>query len=323
MGLDARRVLVGAWVVGSLAIVVSGTVGSSPPSTPSRGPSSPAVRPYAHSVPVRSPDPTPSPSRTSAADACAAGRHRLTERLESELAGENVSVAVHERLTGYDYDYDADDVFETASVAKVSLLVTLLTQAQHEDRPLTAGEQDLARRAIEYSDNDAADGLWSDVGGAGPVSDVLHDLHLKHTEVLDALGWGLTRTTARDQVRLLSALTGDVGDLSAGRRAYALDLMSHVAPEQAWGVSAAAAYPGDDVALKNGWLNRTTDGGRWIINSIGRVQTGGHDFLIAVMSNHHVSSAAGIPVVERAARTTARALDACLPLPVPPRKPAP
>lgn len=315
MRVDARRVLVAAWVVGSVAIVAAGTVGS-PPSTE---PSPPVVRP--HSVPVR---PTPAPSRgRTAADACAAGRQRLTERLESALAGEHVSVAVHERLTGTDYDYDPDDVFETASVAKVALLVTLLTQAQGEDRRLTVEEQNLARRAIEYSDNDAADGLWADVGGAVPVARVLHGLHLKHTEVLDALGWGLTRTTARDQVRLLSALTGDAGDLSEDRRTYALDLMSHVAPEQAWGVSAAARYPGDEVALKNGWLNRTTDGGRWIINSIGRVQTGGRDFLIAVMSNHHLSSAAGIPVVERAARTTARALDACLPLPVPPRKPAP
>ena len=231
-------------------------------------------------------------------------------------------MAVRERTTGEDYDYRGGETFETASIAKVSILVTLLARAQRTGRPLTSGERAQARRAIEYSDNDAADALWADVGGAVPVGRTLRRLHLRHTRVLDALGWGLTRTTARDQVRLLTALTGDAGGLSAGRRAYALRLMSHVAPEQAWGVSAAAGDDDAYVALKNGWLARSTDGERWIINSIGRVRTGGRDLLIAVLSDHHATSAAGIDVVRRAARITARALDACLPLPVPPRKPA-
>ena len=316
MGVDARRVLVvAAAVIVPLAITAGGT-SMPPPKAP------PAVRPHAQTSPAPPVDPEPSPSRTPA-DPCAAARHRISERIESELAGEHLSVAVHERLTGEDYDYDGDDVYETASVAKVAILVTLLTEAQREDRPLTAGEQDLAQRAIEYSDNKAADALWSIVGGAGPVAHTLHKLHLHDTEALDALGWGLTRTTARDQVRLLSALTGDVGDLSEDRRAYALDLMSHVAPEQAWGVSAAARTSDDEVELKNGWLPRSTDGKLWIVNSIGRVRTGGRDFLIAVMSDHHVSSAAGIEVVQHAVRIATRAMDACLPLPTPPRKPAP
>lgn len=321
MGVDARR-----WLIAAVAVIVPlvVTAGGTLVVAPVQEPQPPPTRTHARSAPApsRPVDPAPSPSRTPA-DPCQAARHRLSDRLEEALDGEHVSVAVHERLTDEDYDYDGDDVFETASVAKVAILVTLLTEAQHEGRPLTVGEQDLARRAIEYSDNKAADALWSIVGGAVPVAHTLHKLHLRHTDVLDALGWGLTRTTARDQVRLLSALTGDAGDLSEERRSYALDLMSHVAPEQAWGVSAAADDPDDDVALKNGWLPRSTDGKLWIVNSIGRVRTGGRDFLIAVMSDHHVSSTAGIEVVERAARISAQALDACLPLPVPPRKPAP
>lgn len=317
MGVDGRRMIaMVAAVVVPLAVTAGGTLirESEPPPPP------PVAQPHANPSPAESPEPEASPGRTPA-HPCKAARRRLTDRLESALAGEHVSVAVHERTTGEDYGYEAGEVYETASVAKVAILVTLLTEAQHEGRPLTPGEQALARRAIEYSDNKAADALWSVVGGAVPVAHTLHHLHMSHTVALDALGWGLTRTTARDQVKLLSALTGDIGGLPPGRRAYVLDLMSHVAPEQAWGVSAAAHHPYDEVALKNGWLARSTDGKRWIINSIGRVRTGGRDFLIAVMSNHHVSSAAGIEVVERAARITARALDACLPMPTPPRKP--
>lgn len=315
----ARRVGAAlAVAVAMLAVIpAANAAGRHGPRSPVRHTAAPSTSVTPVTRPLR-PVPRPTPS----GDPCAAARPRLTARLDAALDGAHVSVAVHERTTGEDYDYAPGETFETASVAKVSILVTLLTRAQRTGRALTPGERALARRAIEYSDNHAADALWADVGGAVPVGRTLRRLHLRHTEVLDALGWGLTRTTARDQVRLLSALTGDAGDLSAGRRAYALDLMSHVAPEQAWGVSAAAG--GDDdasVALKNGWLARSTDGKRWIINSIGRVRTHGRDFLIAVLSNHHPTSAAGIAVVQRAARITAHALDACLPLPVPPRKP--
>ncbi|HEY3687536.1 MAG TPA: serine hydrolase [Streptosporangiaceae bacterium] len=324
---DARRLgalaVTGLALVSLLALLPGGEAASR--TQPVRNVPSAAPRPAAPGPGDR---PLPRmPSRTPAGHPCDAAKRALTERLESELGGARISVAVHERTTGTEYGYDTDDTFETASIAKVAILVTLLTEAQRDRRALTPGERSLAHAAIEYSDNKAADALWSDVGGAVPVSETLHALGLRHTVVLDALGWGLTRTTARDQVLLLSALTGDAGGLSEQRRAYALDLMAHVAPEQAWGVSAAAApgesdpEAGPDAELKNGWLARTTDGGLWIINSIGRIRTAGHDYLIAVLSNDHPSPGSGIAEVERAARATVAALNACIPLPVPPHKP--
>ena len=56
--------------------------------------------------------------------------------------------------------------------------------------------------------------------------------------------------------------------------------------------------------MKNGWLPRSTEGGRWIINTVGRVTGDGTDVSIAVLSHNHGSMAGGIKVVEKAAKLT-------------------
>ena len=85
----------------------------------------------------------------------------------------------------------------------------------------------------------------------------------------DAAGyWGLSTTTAADQVQLLRTLAYPNSVLTPASRAYELNLMEQVEPGQAWGVSAGVAA-GSTVALKNGWL--PLDAGGWQVNSIGHV----------------------------------------------------
>jgi hypothetical protein len=81
-------------------------------------------------------------------------------------------------------------------------------------------------------------------------------------------------------------------------RTYIRTLMTRIVGEQAWGVSAAAD---SGWALKNGWLQRTTTG-LWDINSVGRVTTNGHHYLVAVLSDGNTSMKDGTSLVERAAR---------------------
>src|SRR5204863_2113829 len=77
--------------------------------------------------------------------------------------------------------------------------------------------------------------------------------------------WGRTTTTVGDRIRLLDAIvTGPLAEWSD----YVLDLMTHVVPEQGWGITAASS-PDDLVAIKNGWID--DDAGLWTINSVGRV----------------------------------------------------
>jgi beta-lactamase class A len=245
-------------------------------------------------------------------------RKGLTRALDRYLGGRPVSLVMRDLTTGATYRYHPDRRFVTASCAKVDILMTLLLQRQGghamgtraRHRPLGAEDRRLAELAIRYSDNKATDRLWERVGGPGAVTAANRRFGLRGTRTSggrceDLYCWGITDTTAEEQVRLLSNLVRTDGPLDAGNRAYVLRLMSKVIKEQAWGVSAAARR-GDRVALKNGWQRRLAHGKLWAINSIGRVRTSGHDWLIAVMSDHHATTGAGIAVIEHVVELAAR-----------------
>ena len=119
-------------------------------------------------------------------------------------------------------------------------------------------------------------------------------LGLTGTEGGDGALWGLTQTTAADQLTLLQQVFGDDSELSEASRSYLQGLMGQIAADQHWGVSAAA--DGSGWALKNGWLARSTTG-LWDINSIGRVTVDGHDYLVAVLSKGNSTQAKGISLV--------------------------
>jgi len=187
-----------------------------------------------------------------------------------------VSAEVLDLTTGYAYTYRPGQLGVTASIVKVEILGTLLADAQAEGRGLTPTEQSVATSMIEQSDNDSATELWDEVGGAPAVAGFDRSVGMSSTTPAPA--WGLTVTTAADQVTLLRHLVDPNPILSDGSRSYALDLMEHVTPSQAWGVSAGTG-PGTTVALKNGWL---PVGSEWTVNSIGWISGSGRDYLIAV-----------------------------------------
>ncbi|MFJ5019024.1 serine hydrolase [Streptomyces griseoluteus] len=201
-------------------------------------------------------------------------------------------------LNGEDASYD------TASIVKVDILATLLLQAQDAGRPLTARERALAEPMIRNSDNAATNALWREIGGAAGLEAANKRMGLTSTKGGPGPEWGLTQTTASDQIRLLLCVFGGAATsesnspLNQDSQAYVRALMTRVASDQAWGVSAAS---GSDHALKNGWLQRTASG-LWDVNSVGRVTVNGHRYLVAVLSDGSSSMNDGISVVERAAR---------------------
>ena len=179
-----------------------------------------------------------------------------------------------------DGSYGEERAYPAASIVKVSILAALLV----EGRPLGARERELARAMIVRSDNDAATELWAAIGGA-PGLDAAH-ARLGLTQTSAEPAWGLTRTTARDQLTLLRAVFG-------GPYPFIRSLMGQVAEGQDWGVSAA----GGEWALKNGWMPMRATG-LWVVHSVGRA--GGR--LIAVLSEGHPTKEAGIACVEAAVR---------------------
>ena len=200
-----------------------------------------------------------------------------------------ISAAVLDLDNGYTYQYRPGQVGVTASIVKVEILGTLLVEAQAAGRPLTPTEQSTAASMIEDSNNDSANDLWDDVGGAPAVAAFDHAVGMTATTP-DGAAWGLTVTTAEDQVTLLQHIVQANPVLSDASRAYMLGLMEQITPSQAWGDSAGAA-PGTTVALKNGWL---PVGVGWTVNSIGWVSGSGRNYLIAVTTSSDPDEAYGI-----------------------------
>ncbi|MDQ0603177.1 beta-lactamase class A [Streptomyces canus] len=211
----------------------------------------------------------------------------------------DVSVAVLDLGSGESATY-GDAAFDTASIVKVDILAALLLRAQDEDRHLTTAEKSYATAMIENSDNASASALWRIIGQAEGLDAANERLGLTGTEGGDGMLWGLTRTTAADQLTLLRQVFGDDSELSSVSREYVRGLMGRIAVGQDWGVSAAA--DGSAWALKNGWLPRSTTG-LWDINSIGRVTASdGSEYLVVALSNGNATKEKGISLVESAAR---------------------
>ncbi|MFI6494550.1 serine hydrolase [Streptomyces sp. NPDC050564] len=208
--------------------------------------------------------------------------------------------------TGREPAVHGDDTpYDTASIVKVDILAAALLRAQDTGRALTVQERAQAESMIERSDNTAANALWRRIGLAPGLEAANKRLGLTSTKGGPGAKWGLTRTTASDQIRLLRAVfdtspTSHASStaLNKASRTYIRTLMTRIVGEQAWGVSAAT---GSGWALKNGWLQRNTTG-LWDVNSVGQVTASGRHYLVAVLSDGNTSMTNGIALVEREAR---------------------
>ncbi|MFJ3305655.1 serine hydrolase [Streptomyces sp. NPDC086549] len=278
------------------------------------------VKARAHSDPVSSAkSPSPSSSSSASASASASGEESVEPVAEPAVdrvallakamksvtvpAAAKVSAAVLSLDSGDSAAY-GDGAFDTASIVKVDILATLLLQAQDAGRHLTATEKAYATKMIENSDNVSATALWDTIGQADGLDAANKRFGLTGTAGGDGALWGLTQTTAADQLVLLQQVFGDDSKLSEASRAYLQGLMKNIESDQQWGVSAASG--GAAPALKNGWLARSTTG-LWDVNSIGRVTVDGTAYLVAVLSNGSASQAKGISLVESAAKAAVSA----------------
>ncbi|MFI9806945.1 serine hydrolase [Streptomyces sp. NPDC052301] len=271
------------------------------------------VKARAHAGPAAVSSASPSASSPAGTGKEAAMTHPAAvdrkARLDEAMAavavpsGAKVSVAVLATDSG-DSAVHGTAAFDTASIVKVDILAALLLQAQDADRRLTAAERVYATKMIESSDNASATALWHTIGRAAGLDAANRRFGLTETSGGDGELWGLTQTTAADQLVLLQQVFGKDSKLSAASRTYLQGLLKSVEADQQWGVSAAAE--GNSWALKNGWLARSTTG-LWDVNSIGRVTVDGSEYLVAVLSNGTTTLAQGIALVEAAAQTAVSA----------------
>jgi beta-lactamase class A len=237
--------------------------------------------------------PITGPPRTSAAPASAVqlkARARVAALIAAAPAG-GVSVAVRDMTTGRQYSAGAGRGMVEASVAKVQILETMLLQYSG---PLTGAWADSAEDMIEHSSNDAADDCFADLGGRDDFLAAEPKLGLSLMNTVPGPGylWGLTTTSAAEQVTLLANLVDPASPLAAPARQYGLALMRQVEADQRWGVP-EVADPGTVAANKNGWLAIDADEDRWAVNSNGIVSVHGHELLVSVLTQHNFDFATG------------------------------
>ncbi len=296
-----------------IVVALSGTLSACATSTP-RAPASPILVAGADGAPARPRGVSPSPVLPAPPRAVPAPKpvqtpappfplltatfplHRMWPAVTRFLAtreGE-ATVAVYDATTRRVYAFEPAETFWCASIVKVQIIATLLHESEHGE-PLSDADRSELTSMIEVSDNDAATSLWNLAGAANGIG-AFDRLASMAGTVPNAFGyWGSTETTAVDQLRLLGTLAYGNRLIDDDDRRYALGLMEHVDPAQAWGVT-SGVDAGTTVALKNGWL--PVAGGGWIVNSIGAVSGSGRSYLIAVLTRDDPSYGYGIDTVE-------------------------
>jgi beta-lactamase class A len=207
-----------------------------------------------------------------------------------------VTAAVYDEVTGKTYTFHPGVQIICASIVKVAIMAAVLRDAGNEDRFLTSAEADELASMIEISDNDAATALWREIGFSDGMRDFVTAAGMSDTVPDPAGRWGLSETTALDQVKLVRDLAFRGPILRLASQAYGLSLMQHVVPEQYWGVSGGIPS-GVAVALKNGWL--PIGPANWVMNSVGYVQGSGRNYVIAVLSRDDPTFGYGVQTIDQ------------------------
>jgi Beta-lactamase enzyme family len=278
---------------------------SAAPAVTSPGLSSPSGAP---SVPA---SPSASPSASSSRPRSRPGGNPFADRsLRRYLAGRTglITAAVYDARARRTWVLHPGLHEYTASIVKVQIMGTALSQAQASGRPLPPAQAALMGPMIESSDNDAATTLLADVGGPSALARFDKAVGMAHTQPstlalipgTNLPGWGLTLTTALDEVVLVARFAYPGSVLNDASREYGLSLMEHIEAGQDWGVSAGVPA-GTTIALKNGWLPVGTSG--WQVDSIGWVSGHGRDYVLALLASGNPTEEYGIDTIEAIART--------------------
>lgn len=207
---------------------------------------------------------------------------------------DNVTAALYDVNTHATYIYRPGIDEVTASMEKIDILAVLLWESQNDHKALTAREQSLATKMIEYSDNNAAESLWVTIGQLPSVTEFNKDLH--YTQSITNWDWGKFDTTPRDQLKLLKTILFPNAYLTPASQEYEQDLMENVVDYERFGIPTGVPTNAT-VGVKNGWYPETTTG--WQVNTAGYVHLNNTYYLAVIMTASNPSEAYGKEVVGR------------------------
>ncbi|MFJ4562365.1 serine hydrolase [Streptomyces caelestis] len=246
---------------------------------------------------------TPASAATPAVT-CTSAKAGLAAKLKQDITAAlatrkgTVAVGLYDRSTNTTCTLRAGTAYDSASVVKVTVLATLLWDAKKTNRYLTDRENTLAKAMITKSDNAATSTLWKQLGMT-KIKGFLAAAGMTQTKPGANGYWGLTQITVTDEQKLLKLLTAKNAVLSDNSRAYVLKLMGQVVSSQRWGTPYGVPS-GVTVAVKNGWLQRATNG--WRVHSVGAFKGGGHDYMITVLTHGNSTMNYGIATIQAVAK---------------------
>lgn len=221
-------------------------------------------------------------------------------------------IAVYDLETGCQYTQsDTGRSFPTASTVKLAIAVAIFEDVSAGKYSYSSVRRDLTAM-ITVSDNLAATRLYRKAGRTSAITRVAS--HYGMTGTRPGRSWGVTKTTALDQVRLVNrALAKDNPRISSRNRKRLLSLMRNVRSDQHWG--AGGGLPaGWTSAVKNGWYP-TVPGDeppvrRWRLNTVGVVYnaSGQPQWIMAGYSNTWKTQGQGIRAWNSVSRQLVRRL---------------
>jgi hypothetical protein len=231
---------------------------------------------------------------------------RLGKALRTALgtrAG-HLSVGVVNTATGAEALYRPDKRYRAGGITEADILAALLYQHQQSRTPIGSNHAALAAKMIETGNRTAAASLWQAIGRGAGLAAANQALGLRHTVPGAADDWGLTRTTAADQLRLLTDLATARPALNSAGRAYERGLMARSAAARRWGALAAVST-GTSYVVND---RRQADSRRFVINCVAIIDQAGHELLVVVLSRNWHTQEAGISAVHAAAAAAVSAM---------------
>ena len=203
---------------------------------------------------------------------CWGGRIEAASRYVGHRDG-RVAFALRD-LDGRVWQHHGRDGFRTASLLKTYLLLGYLRRGGVRGRPLQAWERALLGPMIRRSSNEAANRMI-DLVGAPRIRRTARAAAQREFRLVLPV-WGLTRTSAIDQVRLYERLDRL---LPRRHRGYARRLLATIVPSQRWGMPHAVPH-GWRILFKGGWGAGTGE----VVSQGGRIERGAEDLALAVMT---------------------------------------
>jgi beta-lactamase class A len=281
---------------GTSALTATVLTAPTPPTPTGSATATTAAAPVSATTPAASTAAPSTAAVTSATPPAASLVTTLSAQWQSYLASRpgSVSVALYDQTSGESVYMTKNTRagWETASTVKLDILAALLSKTDASGQ-LAAAQLALAKPMISVSDNDAASALWDTAGGAGGMNAFYQSLGMTATTAGSNGYWGLTLTTALDQLQVLRAIAYPGPTLSTNAQAAATSLLDTVVSSQRWGLTAGVPA-GVSVEVKNGWLPH---GPGWVVDSLAHVHGAGEDYVMAVYTRDSATEAAGIATI--------------------------